>query len=470
MAASVSFSGLGSGIDFSKLTDSIVATRSRPISLLQAKSSDITRKSDAFKQLNAKLATLTEAANALTKQDLGTGRLASSSATDKLTVSASATAGTGTLNVTITRLATSLTQNSRAYTASTEAVLAGGATTATFELRKGGATSGTAITINSANNTLTGLRDAINTANAGVTATIVDTSGSGSYKLVLNSNDTGTAGRVQLVETTSTGTGTDLALASLNPPGATNDFSDLDATLTVNGLALTRSSNTISDAVEGLTLNLKAAGTATVSVAVASSEIETKLRSFIAAYNDVQDFFAAQYVRGSNGRFSGALAGEVTARSIQQQLRDVVGGSSTTNGGALDNLTQLGIGREENGKLKLDGTVLTDKLTNSLSDVKALLAGKTSTDTGLANQLYDTYKLLSDSTTGVIQNIISGYQTSQKTLDNSITDQLRRISELKSSLTRQFAVADAAISKLNNQNTALTNILTSYNNSQSNKR
>lgn len=467
MAASVSFSGIGSQIDFSTLTDSIIAARSRPIALLQTKSTDITKKSDTFKALNAKLATLTEAANALTNQDLGTGRLVTSTANDKLTASADSTAGTGTLNVTITRLATSLTQNSRAYTASTDAVLAGGATTATFELRKGGASSGTEITINSANNSLTGLRDAINNANAGVTATIVDVSGGGSYKLILNSSDTGTTGRVQLVETTSTGTLTDLALTSLNPPGATNDFSDLDASFTVNGLALTRSSNTVTNAVTGLTLNLKATGSSIVSVAAATNEIESSLRNFVNAYNDVQDFFAAQYVKGSNGRFTGALAGDANARSIQQQLRDVVSGSSTTNGGALENLTQLGVGRDTNGKLTLNSTVLSDKLTNSLSDVKALLAGKTSSDKGLANQIYDTYKLLSDSATGVVQSIIGGYKTSLTNLENSITDQLARISSLKDSLTRQFAVADAAISKLNNQNTALTNILTSWTNSKS---
>ena len=469
MAASVSISGLGSGIDFSKLTDSIVATRSRPISLLQSKGADITRRSDAFKQLNAKLATLTEASNALTNKDLGSGRIATSSATDKVTVSAGSTAGTSTLNVTVTRLATSLTQNSRVYATTTTSVLAGAATTATFELRKGGATTGTEITINSANNTLTGLRDAINDAKAGVTATVVDTSGDGTtYKLVLNAGETGAAGRVELVETTATGTGTDIALASLNPPGATTDFTALDASFAINGLPLTRSSNTISNAVEGLTLNLKAAGTATVSVAAATSDIDSSLRIFINAYNDVQDFFAAQYVKGTNGKFSGVLAGDVTARGIQQQLRDAVSGSSTTNGGALDNLTQLGIGRDENGKLKLDGTVLSDKLTNSLSDVKALLAGKSSIQTGLANQLNDTAKLLSDSATGIIQSIISGYQTSLKSLNNSISDQLRRISELKDSLTRQFAVADAAISGLNNQNTALTNILTAFTKSNSN--
>lgn len=463
MAGAVSFSGLGSGIDFSKLTESILATRSRPISLLQAKSADLTKRSDAFKALNAKLAILTTAAKALANKDLGTGRTATSSTTDKVTASASSTAGTGTLGVTVTRLATSLTQNSRAYATTSTAVLAGAATTATFELRKGGAASGTAITINTANNTLTGLRDAINDAKAGVTASLVDTSGTGtSYKLVLNSNATGAAGRVQLVETTATGTGTDIALTSLNPLGATTDFSDLDSSFSVNGLALTRATNTITDAVGGLTLNLKAAGSSTVTVAAATTEIESSLRNFINSYNDIQDFFASQYTKGSDGKYTGALAGDVTAQGIQKQLRDAISASSTTNGGALKNLTQLGIGRDANGKLTLDSTVLSDKLTNSLSDVKALLAGKSSTDTGLANSINSAYTSLSDSVTGTVQSIITGYATSIKNINTSITDQLARVSTLKASLTRQFATVDAAINGLNSQGTTLTSILDSF--------
>ena len=463
MAGAISFSGLGSGIDFSKLTESILATRSRPISLLQNKSADLTKRSDAFKALNTKLATLTAAADALTNKDIGTGRLATSSATDKVTVSADETAGTGTLGVTVTRLATSLTQNSRAYATATTAVLVSPATTATFELRKGGAASGTAITVNSANNTLTGLRDAINAADAGVTASIVDTSGAGTaYKLVLNSSATGAAGRVQLVETTATGTDTDIAFASLNPPGATVDFSDLNSSFSVNGLALTRSTNAITDAVTGLTLNLKATGTSTVTVAASTNEIESGLRNLVNAYNDVQDFFASQYTKGSNGRYTGALAGDVTAQNIQRQLRDALGGSSTTNGGALENLTQLGIGRDANGKLTLNSTTLSDKLTSSLSDVKALLAGADDDDTGIANTIYDTFYSLSDSVAGTVQSVITGYATSIKSLDNSVTDQLSRLTLLKASLTRQFAQVDAAINGLNSQGTTLTSILDSF--------
>jgi flagellar hook-associated protein 2 len=465
MAAIASFSGLGSGIDFSQLTEAILAEKSRPVSQLQARSTQIGKINEALKQFNAKLATLTEATNALTNKELGNGRLASSSATDKVLPTVTAAAAPGTFTVSVTRLATSLTQSSRIYASADNAVLAGGATTATFELRLGGAATGTAITINSANNTLKGLRDAINAANAGVNAVIVDADGSGTQnKLVLNSTATGAAGRVQLVETTATGTQADLALTSLNPPGATNDFSDLDALFTVNGLTLTRATNTVSDAVNGVTFNLLSSGSSTIKVTANTGELETKIKAFVAAYNDVQDFMAGQYTKDATGKPNGTLAGDATLRSVQTQLRNTVGGSFAENGGTLSNLTQVGIGRDANGKLTLDSAALSQVVANSFTNTRALFSGLSATNTGLANKLHSAFKSLSDDVTGVVRNTITGNENSIKGLNKSISDQLDRINALRQSLSRQFAAADAAISQLNNQGSALTNIFTAQSN------
>jgi flagellar hook-associated protein 2 len=471
MAGIASFSGLGSGIDFGQLTEAILAEKSRPISQLQSRSTQIGKTNDAYKQLNAKLATLTEAVNALTNKELGKGRLASSSATDKVIPTATASAATGTFNVAVTRLATNLSQVSRVYASASNAVLAGGATTATFELRLGGAATGTAITINSANNSLTGLRDAINAANAGVSAAIVDTDGSGTQnKLVLNSTATGAAGRVQLVETSATGTAADLAITSLNPPGATNDFSDLDALFTVNGLALTRASNTVSDAVTGLTFNLLSSGSSTIKVTANTGELENKIKVFVAAYNDVQDFIAGQYTKDGTGKPNGTLAGDATLRSIQTQLRTTVGSSFAENGGTLSNLTQVGIGRDANGKLTLDNTVLSQALSNSFTNTRALFSGLSATNTGLANKFHSAFKALSDDVTGVVRNAITGNENSIKGINKSISDQLARVNSLRQSLSRQFAAADAAISQLNNQGSALTNIFTAQSNAASSSK
>lgn len=460
--ATINFNGLGSGLDFAKLTESILSEKARPLNQLQSKNADNGKRSEALKTLNAKLLALTSASEALNDRTLGTGRTAGSSTSSVATVTADTTAALTSLNLSVTRLATSLTQTSRVYGAEDSAVLAGAATTATFELRKGGATSGTAITINSSNNTLEGLRDAINNADAGVSASIVDIDGTGTqFKLALNSSATGASGRVELVETTSTGTAADLNLASVNPPGATTDFSALDASFSLNGLALTRASNTVSDAVTGLTISLKSSGSTALTVTSKTSELNDKLSNLVNAYNDVQAFIAGQYTKDGQGRPSGVLAGDSTLRTVQRQVRDALGANASNNGGAFKNLAEIGLSRDDTGKLTLDSTVLNEKLNSNLSDVQALLAGKADGYTGVASALHDSYDKLSDDLTGVVKTAINGYQDSIKRTEKNIADQLARLSNLRQSLNRQFSIADAAIGQLNGQSTQLTSILDS---------
>lgn len=464
MASSgVSFSGVGSGIDFGVIRDAILTQRSKPITLMQNKASDYTTRIDSLKQLNTALASLTTSAEGLTSRDLGTGRSVSTGDATILMASASSAANLGSFDINISRLATNLTQASRSFTSKTDPVLANSATTATFELRKGGAATGTSITIDSNNNTLEGLRDAINNANAGVTANIVDIKGDGTgNQLVLSSKDTGATGRVELVETTSTGTLTDLNIRSLNPPD--NDFSKLDASISLNGLAISRSTNSFSDAVTGVTFNLKKTGSTTVGI-TQSTEIENKLRGFIKAYNDIQDIVASQYKKDSKDRPTGILAGDPLLRSIQRELRDALGIESKNNGGTFTTLTEIGITRDNDGKLSIDSSVFNEKLKSNPDDVKALLFGKTSSDKGIFQNFHTVSSGMSDSVTGSVQNSIKGYESSLKNLNYNITSRLESINRLRTSLTKQFSVADSLIGQLNGQNTAITNVIKSLQNS-----
>ncbi len=468
--ATVNFSGIGSGIDFSLIRDAIISQRSVPITQLQTKVSSYNSRMGALRQLNTLLATLTTASEALTGRDVGTGRTGTATDESIATATATSQATLGGFEVNVTRVATALTQSSRTYGSTSEAVLAGGATTATFELRKGGAATGTPITIDSGNNTLAGLRDAINNANAGVTATIVDITGDGTQqKLVLSSAETGAAGRVELVETTAagdTGTLADMNLASINP--ADNDFSKLDASLSINGLNITRSNNTISDAVSGVTLSLKKAGTATINI-TQSNDVETKLKSFVDAYNAVQALVAAQYTKDASGRPTGVLAGDTTLRSVQQQLRGALNTISETNGGSLETLSEIGLTAAADGHLKLDSTVLNEKLQTNAADVRALLYGATAGDTGIFQGIHKTSSGMSDAATGSIQSAITGYESSIRSMNTSISKKMEAIARLRESLTRQFAAVDAAIGQINSQGTALSSIMTSLQNANSNK-
>jgi flagellar hook-associated protein 2 len=462
MASAINFSGIGSSIDFSLITDAIVADRMRPVTQLQAKSSNLGSHSSALKQLNGLLANLTNAATALTSKTLGVDRASASSDSSIVTAATTTAAVPGTIALNIGRLATTLTQASNNFASTSTALVAGDplTATATFELRKGGSVSGAVITIDPTNNSLTGLRDAINAAGAGVTASIVDIGGDGTQnQLVLTSTATGATGRVELVETTATGTGATLNMRSLNPPGGVVDFSALDAQLTLNGLSITRSTNTISDALEGVTLNLQKAGLATINV-TAASDIADGLRTFVNAYNSVQSFITSQYKQDAEGKATGLLAGDSTLRLVQRQLRETLNSLSTTNGGSLTKLSDIGISRSSEDILKLDTSVLNSKLENNLGDVKALLSGANGA-TGLFNSINTSLSNLSNDVTGVVQTAINGYQSSIKSLSRSIADQTARISVMRSSLTLQFAKVDAAIGQINSQGTALTAIIDS---------
>lgn len=457
--ADVSFSGVGSGIDFNVIRDAILDQRTRPVTRMQSKVSEYNSRIESLKQLNTALAALTTSSSSLTNRDLGSGRSTTTGDANIITATAASTANLGNYEINVTRLASNLSQASRSFASTSAPILANGAESATFELRKGGAGEGVSITIDSSNNSLEGLRDAINAKNAGITASIIDVNGDGTgQQIVLNSKDSGAVGRVELVETTSTGTLTDLNLRSLNPPDG--DFSKLDAALTVNGLNITRSTNSISDAVGGVTLNLKKAGLANIGV-IPSAEIETKIRAFVTAYNAVQDFFAAQYKKDAQNRPTGVLAGDSTLRNIQQSLREAVGVSSTDNGGAFSSLTEIGLTKNENGNLLFDSTVFNEKLKNNPDDVKALLFGKTDGQEGIFQKFTKASEGFSDSVTGTVQTAIAGYQSSVKNLNTTIANRLESLTRLRATLTKQFSVADAAIGQLSGQGTALTNIIKS---------
>lgn len=463
MASITTFSGVGSGIDFSVIRDAIISQRSVPVTRMQQKSGEYSNKVTALTQLNTALAALTSASQLLVNRDLGTGR---STTTSDAAVAVATTSGSpamGSYDINVERLATSLAQASRSYLSTNSPILAGGATTATFSLLKGGVDQGESITIDSSNNTLAGLRDAINNANAGVTASIVDVNGDGSgQQLVLKSADLGTSGRVELIETTATGTLADLNVRSLNPPDG--DFSKLNASLAVNGLTISRSTNSISDAVSGVTLSIKKTGSTTIGVTQAT-DIESKLRGFINAYNNVQAFVAQQYTKDAQNRPTGILAGDSTLRNVQQQLRDALNSISTTNGGTFSSLSDIGVTKDATGNLVLETDKLNTALKDSPASVRAFLFGATESDKGFFQNFNTVSNGLSDSIGGSVQTAIENFRSSITNLNDRISDRLAALSRLKESLTKQYSIADSAIGQLNNQGTALTNIVKSWNGS-----
>ena len=213
----------------------------------------------------------------------------------------------------------------------------------------------TTITINSTNNTLQGLVDEINKI-TGVQATLIDTDGNGSLSLSIRS-DTGANNSFSI----SSGSGD---LSAFN----TGDYSDAwvarqttaaDASFTVDGVTVTRSSNTITDLFAGHTINLTAADSSTaveVTSALATTDARARMQSFIDSINTVKTFLKTETQRGLNGAKPGSLAGDVTATAILRELSALTTTPITGYGSTDYYLANLGVRTERDGTLSLDTT------------------------------------------------------------------------------------------------------------------
>ena len=218
------------------------------------------------------------------------------------------------------------------------------------------------LTVASGSDTPQGLVNAVNTAGLAVTARLVNSgnSASPSYKVVL----TGATGSDKAFSMSTTPAG---VLAALNFAQTAAS----DAVLTVDGVTYTRGSNTITDVVDGLTMNLLAANTtASISLARDTNQVVTKIDALVSAYNEANSLFTEVTNPKSELDIYGAsLVGDTSVRQVRNQLRDVLLGESSTPGTNVSAAWQMGLSVDKAGVMTLDKTKLTAALTNNFADV-----------------------------------------------------------------------------------------------------
>ncbi|OYY96157.1 MAG: flagellar hook protein, partial [Methylophilales bacterium 16-45-7] len=240
------------------------------------------------------------------------------------------------------------------------------------------------VTIDSSNNTLAGVRDAINAANGGVTATIVN-DGSAN-RLVITSKETGEINGIKITVADDDGNPTDntglsrLAYDPLASNGSGKNMSQLqaplNALLNIDGIDVVKASNTVSDAVEGITLNLlTTSNSQAINLGVASDQTKIKesVTAFVDAYNKLNDTLRNLTKFDETGKSSGKLLGDATARSITSQIKSVVTKVVDT-GGTVTSLTDIGVSFQLDGKLALDSTKLSTAVANHFDDIAALFS------------------------------------------------------------------------------------------------
>lgn len=395
----ISSPGIGSGLNVNAIVSALMTVESQPINLLNQQESSYQAKLSAYGSMTAALSSFQSSVATLTSQSTFQTLSATPSDTTVLTAAAANNASTGNYSINTTALAQAQTLVASGQASTTSAIGTGASTTLTFSF---GTTSGTTftqdptqgtktVTIDSNNNSLQGIADAINAANIGVTASIVNDGSSTPYKLELTSS----TGANHSMEITVSGDATLQSLLSYSPGGSqsmTQTVAGQDAALTVNGLSIASPTNTVTSAISGVTLNLLKTGTSTLSITNNASSVATAVQSFVTAYNTLHGALSPLTAYDSTTQQGGPLLGDYTAMSVQTQLSGVlvsaVPGLSGNSG--ITTLGQLGISLNKDGTLSLDNTKLQSAISSNLSDIAGMFASVGKTTDSLVNYVSST--------------------------------------------------------------------------------
>jgi flagellar hook-associated protein 2 len=311
------------------------------------------------------------------------------------------------------------------------------------------------VTIDNSNNTLEGIRDAINAADAGVTATIVnDGNPTNPYRLVLSSENSGIDQSARIAVT---GDATLSALLSHDPAG-TQNFSEnvtaQNALFTVDGISITKSSNKVTDVIDGVTLDLlgETSGTpVTVSVSQDTDSAKNAIEEFVNSYNDFIDLVRKETASGVDGGEAGALASDSATRQMETSLRSVLGQAPTGITGAYANLSSIGVEFQRDGKLSLDETKLSAAIQADSSNVEDLFS---STD-GYATRL-DTVVSEMLAFNGTIDSRTNGYKDRISSLEDRQVTLESGLERTELRLRTQFTKLDVLMANMNATSSFLT--------------
>lgn len=391
----ISAPGIGSGLDVNGIVGQLMAAERLPLAALAKQEAAYNQKLSAFGQVRSALASFQTAMQGLSNGSKFQALSATSSDTKVLTASASGKATAGSYQIEVQQLAQQQKLSSAGFT-SPDSVIGSGTLTIQFGTYDGGLNTFTAnaakatqsLTIDPANNTLGGIRDAINSAKAGVTATIVNDGSASGNRLVLTSTDSGAANSLKISVSDSDGNNLDssgLSALAYDPTvGATpNSGKNLgqvaaasNALLTIDGIAVSKSGNIISDAITGVSLTLAQTNVGqslSLNVSRDTKTITDAVQSFVTAYNSASGTLKNLTAFNGVGARNGILLGDSTARGIQVQMRNMLN-TSVDSGGALTTLSQIGVSFNRDGTLELDNTKLNTAIDSNFDGISALFA------------------------------------------------------------------------------------------------
>jgi len=394
-AASLASPGIGSNLDVNGIIDKLMSVEQQPLDQLKQQESTIQTKVSALGTLKSSLSSFQTSVQALS----------SSSAFQKATVTADDTTiatgsgGTGAVagsySLEVTKLAQAQKliatgQTSTANTFSTGTIsfdfgtISGGAFDSTTGKYTGASFtssgSGTkTVTIDSSNNTLAGIRDAINSAKIGVTATIVNDGSNSPYRLVLTDN---TSGKESSMKITVSDPGSLQDLLQHDP--SDDNGQSLQETVTaqnadfkLDGISFSKASNTVTDAIAGVTLNLKKTNSGsptTLNVNYDTDSVKSAINNFVKSYNDLRGKISSLTAYDATNKKASPLTGDATVRNLQFQLDSMLAAPITSSTNLFTQLSQIGVSKQKDGTLQVNSSKLDDAVNNNFSSIASLFA------------------------------------------------------------------------------------------------
>ncbi len=461
-SGSISSPGLGSNLDVSGIVAKLMTVEAAPLTQLNNREGALQAKISLLGQIKGAIASIQSAARALNAAAATPVQRAISADTNVLNASATSGAASGSYGVNVLKLAQAQNIATAGQPSRTASIGAG--TTTTLTISAGSISGGTldtdtglytgatftantskqpvTIGLDATNNTLEGIRDAINAANAGVTASIVSDGSANPHRLVIKANDTGLEHSIKIAVSG------DAALQNLlaYDPAGTQNFSQLQAAqsaqLVIDGVTVTSASNSVSSALDGVTFALKAVGSTTITVAKDNTGVTASLSQLVKSYNDAEKAIGDATQKGAN------LQGDYGTVTILNRLRGELG-AMKSGFGPYGSLSQLGVSFQRDGSLAFDSSKLAGALGGADSLKAAALVGSFANALGAA-----TASMLG--TTGSLQAKTDGINRTIEDISGQRDVLNRRLTSIQARYLAQFNALDGLMGRMQQTSTYLT--------------
>jgi flagellar hook-associated protein 2 len=455
----ISFGGLATGLDTNALIGALMSAERAPLTRMEADKVWLNNRLVAFQDFDGKLNGFLDKIKNLGDRDQYFQRSVSTDSTDFFNVTASNDALPNTsYHIEVESLAQVQKNYSNSvdglgndigFSSKTDQILGTGA----FVINIDGIDH--SIDVTAENNTLEGLMEAINDADLGVSAAIINDGTDSPYRLTLTGQTVGNA----------------FTMASSGLTGGTESFGNFEesqpatqAHIIVDGLDIYSESNTVSEAIPGVTLDLLKAETGTnttISISQNNSAVATNIKAFIEGYNEVVSFVTGQSTMGDTQ--GGILAGDSGLNAIKRHLQDTLT-TLTNNNGSFKALSELGLETQKDGTITLNSETLDNAIETDLESVVSLLAGEEDGDGGLSS-VFDNYlESLTNSTDGMLAGRKTSITSNIGRIDDRIEMAELRLGKREKTLKAQFTAMEQMVSLMNAQSSFLTQQMASISN------